>query len=469
MSYMGNNVCSSLVPWIAWHEYTVNGEVKTLVYEQRTHWYYLLTNGAADSWRSLIKENPGNSKYYELLHTMYEDGVIIASSHIAVLGSSDKDYVKKFQRIPEDFHAELKKEGYIFDAHWDITNKCNERCIHCYNTGAHTGLRNIQTNELSLDEAKELVDELHFLGVFRLVLSGGEVLTKDYFIPLCEHIREHGLQLIIYTNGLAFTDALLNKLSRIYPATVCLSVYGDSENIHDSITRVEGSYKKSLHVLSYLREHNIETCHKNTLLTQNYSCWKETLRKGESLANRSLINCTIYPSMDNGALSKYSLTESQLIDLALSPDSPIYFKRRTKGACNIDKDPSETPCYNKTNTIYINPTGEVCLCIAFPCVIARLREGNIRQLKRNGKFSIFETDFSKLSGIERLDNWRSLRITDLKDCGHHDYCEYCIDVCPGDAFLLKGDMLSAPDNHCIIAKARQKAYQMSGQLKNNGQ
>ena len=65
---------------------------------------------------------------------------------------------------------------------------------------------------------------------------------------------------------------------------------------------------------------------------------------------------------------------------------------------------------------------------------------------------------NSLKGCDRLDNWRSLKISDLKECGKHDYCEFCIDVCPGDAFLLTGDLLSAPENHCTIAKARHKAY-----------
>lgn len=457
---MGNKERPSLAPWISWHEYIVAGDNVTLVYEQQSHWYYLLTKNAAESWRCLFKDDV-HDEGYEPLCQLFKDGVFLSSPDSSFLETGDSNNVEKFQKIPEWFHDAIKTEGYIFDAHWDITNKCNERCIHCYSPNAHTGLRNNQVDELSFDEAKQLVDELHYLGVFRLVLSGGEVLTKDYFIPLCEYIRERGFQLIIYTNGIAFTEASLCKLVGLHPATVCFSVYGNVDYIHDSITQVNGSYKKSLFALSYLKKHGIETCHKNTLLTKNYSCWKETLQKGEKLADKSLINCTIYPSMDGGALSTFSLSETQLVDFALSPDSPIYYKRRIKGACSIDKDSSETPCYNKTNTIYINPKGEVCLCIAFPCVIARFRDGNIREIKRSGRSLSFRTDFSKLSNIEKLDNWRSLRIVDLKECGHYDYCDFCIDVCPGDAYLLNGDLLSAPYNHCIIAKARYRANQLS--------
>ncbi len=165
-----------------------------------------------------------------------------------------------------------------------------------------------------------------------------------------------------------------------------------------------------------------------------------------------------YPSLDNGKLSAHRLDESQLVTLAMSHDSPIYYNHTIVGACNIHKQNDDTPCYNETNTIYINPKGEICLCIAFPHIIASLREGNIRALKRNKKNTTFTSDYSTLKGYEVLDNWRSLKILDLKECGNYDYCKFCIDVCPGDAYMLTGDLLKAPENHCVIARARYKAY-----------
>lgn len=451
----------SLSPWISWHEYELSGCTKILIYEQQTHWYYLLSEDAAHSWHSLLFERAELSELNSLPHILIADEIVRIPHGLSIPSSGNCKDIVTFQKIPQELHDEIKNEGYVFDAHWDITNKCNEKCIHCYNVNAHSGQRNNHRDELSYDEARTLVDELYNIGVFRLVLSGGEVLTKDFFFPLCRYIRSRGIQLIVYTNGLAFTENKLQELIELHPATVCFSVYGNTEDVHDRITQTRGSYEKVISALLYLKEHHVETCHKNTLLKQNYLCWRETLRKGERLSNKSMLNCTIYPSMDAGNLSAHAPTESQLVELALSPDSPIYYKRNIKGACNIDKAPTETPCYSMTNTIYVNPKGEVCICIAFPCVVASLKEGTIKELKRAGMAHVFQPDFSSLSGISRLDNWRALTIAHLKECGHYDYCKFCIDVCPGDAYLLKGDLLAAPQNHCIIAKARFKAHQIS--------
>lgn len=458
---MENNgaVKLSIVPWISWHEYNISGALKVLIYNQREHVYYLLEHEDADLWHALVCRNEEDHIILHSLQLLIEDGIILFSSDgLLNFEQSTENKIIKSKTIPESFYDELKSEGYIFDAHWDITNKCNAKCIHCYNANAHNGLRNKNVNELSFDEAKKLIDDLHYLGVFRLVLSGGEVLTKDFFIPLCQYIRNYNIQLIIYTNGFAFTAQLLQKLSQVYPSMICFSLYGDTNHVHDSITQVDGAYAKLTSAVSYFRKNNIDTCCKNTLLRDNYHCWYNTLLRGNEIANKSMVNCTIYPSMDTGKLSKHILTEDQLVELAMNPDSPIYYNRKIKGACNIHKDPKKTPCYNLTNTIYIDPEGCVCLCIAFPCVVASVRNRDVKELKRNKKFPTFKKDFEKLNGKERLDNWRSLKISDLQECGQQRYCDFCIDVCPGDAYLLTGDLLAAPENHCLIAEARYKAY-----------
>lgn len=452
----------SIVPWLSWREYYLCSGTKTLIFEQRSHCYYLLSDEASIVWCNLCSGNINSSYQLYSLKPLIDDGIVILNNElkdeINNIRSDSGIKILKYHSIPEDFNKELREEGYVYDVHWDITNKCNAKCIHCYNQNAHNGLRNKNSVELSYEEAKQLVDEILYLGVFRLVLSGGEVLTQSYFLPLCRYIRKHNIQLIIYTNGVAFTKKILDELSSLYPSTICFSVYGDNSIIHDNITKIKGSYKKIIKALSYLKKCNIETCHKNTILTENFMYWERTLEKGKRISDKSLLNCTIYPSLDNGRMSEYCIDDDQLLKLAMSPQSPIYYKLKITGACNIRKPHNDTPCYNGTNTIYINHAGEVCLCIAFPYVIARLRDGNIRALRRNKKNNTFKNEFTALKGYEILDNWRSLKISDLKECGTYNYCEFCIDVCPGDAYVLTGDLLRAPENHCVIAKARYKAF-----------
>ncbi len=289
----------SIVSWISWHEYQIAGIPKTLIYDQRSRVYYLLLEEVSDIWRHLCAGSISDSKFIVLLRLLIEDGIIILNKEIEgndeIIVKTHDVKITKHKCIPDYFNEELRSEGYIFDAHWDITNRCNAKCIHCYNLNAHNGLRNLKADELSFEEAKALVDELLYLGVFRLVLSGGEVLTSPFFLLLCQYIRKHNIQLIIYTNGIAFTEKILHDLVILAPSVVCFSIYGNNSNVHDNITKMKGSYQKILKALAYLNKHHIETCHKNTILAENYRYWKDTLEKGKKLSDRSLLNCTIYP------------------------------------------------------------------------------------------------------------------------------------------------------------------------------
>ena len=59
---------------------------------------------------------------------------------------------------------------------WDFTHKCNLHCKHCYsNSGA------VREEELTTQQAKDVVDQIADAGVTALAFSGGEPLTRSDF------------------------------------------------------------------------------------------------------------------------------------------------------------------------------------------------------------------------------------------------------------------------------------------------
>lgn len=449
--------CScNILPWISWKTYLLGSRLCTLVYHQQMEKYYLLDGNAALAWDKVSK--CGEIARCELheLALLESEHVIEADGRVQVHESSGN--TKCYDALPRGFCEAIKREGYVFDVHWDLTNKCNSRCIHCYNSHSHDGLRNDNAfDELTFGQAIELVDCLDYLGVFRIVLSGGEAMTKEYFFDLCRYIRSKHIALIIYTNGLLLTDSNVRKLAELQPASVCVSSYGPCGEVHDKVSSVKGSYAMVVAGLARLKKCSIKTCHKNTLLKPNYKYWRETFDKGCAISDNSMINATIYPSMDDGSVTQYALTEEQLLELALQPGSPLDFRKQLRGVCNIAKGDFCSPCYDETNQLYISPNGDVYPCIAAPYKLANVKVDDIKPLKRYVVNSNFNAECDDTDMVGRLDNWRSLKISDLKECGKYDYCQFCVDVCPGDAYVMCGDYLAAPMNHCVIAKARHKA------------
>ena len=60
---------------------------------------------------------------------------------------------------------------------WELTYACNLECVHCLSSSGRRDPR-----ELTTDEAKAVLDELHDLQVFYINLGGGEpMIRRDFF------------------------------------------------------------------------------------------------------------------------------------------------------------------------------------------------------------------------------------------------------------------------------------------------
>ena len=65
----------------------------------------------------------------------------------------------------------------IFYASFEITQNCNFDCKHCYCPDKKTKI-------LTFEDAKKIIDKLYDIGCFLLILTGGEILTCEYFKEL---------------------------------------------------------------------------------------------------------------------------------------------------------------------------------------------------------------------------------------------------------------------------------------------
>ena len=72
---------------------------------------------------------------------------------------------------------------------WNITRRCNLRCIHCYSQS-----RDIEyTNELTTEQGKELIDDLAHFGVPVVLFSGGEPLMREDLPELASYTISKGV------------------------------------------------------------------------------------------------------------------------------------------------------------------------------------------------------------------------------------------------------------------------------------
>lgn len=131
---------------------------------------------------------------------------------------------------------------------WELTYACNLECVHCLSSSGRRDPR-----ELSTDEAKAVLDELHDLQVFYINVGGGEPMIRRDFFELVEYSIGKGIGVKFSTNG-AFIDAdKARRLAAMDYLDIQISLDGTDALTNDAV-RGDGSYATAFRAMDHLRD-----------------------------------------------------------------------------------------------------------------------------------------------------------------------------------------------------------------------
>ena len=124
---------------------------------------------------------------------------------------------------------------------WNVTRRCNLKCVHCY---AHAKDQSFD-NELTTRQGKDLIDDLAQFGVPVILFSGGEPLVRKDLPELAAYAVEKGMRAVISTNGTLITPKMARTLKEIGLSYVGISLDGMQE-INDRFRGVNGAFQSAL-------------------------------------------------------------------------------------------------------------------------------------------------------------------------------------------------------------------------------
>ena len=132
-----------------------------------------------------------------------------------------------------------------------------------------------------------LLDQIHDAGCFELMLTGGEVCLRPDLIDIVDYAGSKGFFLILKTNGTMMTRELAEALHRNPFRNIEMSLLGASAGTHDSVTKIPGSFDKTVRGIQLVREagHNVKLYF--TALKLNYREVVQARRLAESRAASS--------------------------------------------------------------------------------------------------------------------------------------------------------------------------------------
>ena len=134
---------------------------------------------------------------------------------------------------------------------WEITLACDLACRHC---GSRAG--RARPDELTTDECFDVVDQLAELGVFEVVLIGGEAYLRDDWTRIVARIKERGMSPLITTGGRGLTPARAAEAAAAGLASASVSIDGGPA-VHDRLRGVAGAHAAALAAMRALREAGI--------------------------------------------------------------------------------------------------------------------------------------------------------------------------------------------------------------------
>lgn len=148
---------------------------------------------------------------------------------------------------------------------WNITNRCNLSCLHCYITANDRKYK----GELTTDEAKELIDELALIKTPVLLFSGGEPLVRDDIFELASYAKDKSLRIVLSSNGTLITREIAIKIRETGFQYVGISIDGRRET-HDKFRGIPGAFDKALKGLQILKQEGVKTGIRFTINRYNY-------------------------------------------------------------------------------------------------------------------------------------------------------------------------------------------------------
>lgn len=143
-----------------------------------------------------------------------------------------------------------------FEIAIDITNKCNYRCLHCYNA---SGENNTEGNELSDSEFLDLVDDICPMKPNNVCFCGGEpTLRLDLLCESAKRLRQSGIKSVsMVTNGSYIDDRVAHELYHSGISRVQVSLDGNEQSC--SILRCnEKAYKNAKNALISFGKYNFD-------------------------------------------------------------------------------------------------------------------------------------------------------------------------------------------------------------------
>lgn len=303
----------------------------------------------------------------------------------------------------------------------EITTACNNNCVHCYNVGS---------DMMPPEMAKRCLDEAAELGTLFLNITGGEPMLHKDIWDILSYAINLNFATLLYTNATLIGSEEATRLKDMGIYHVDTTLLGARSETHDALTRVKGSFEKTMRAVDLLKTLGVSMAVKTPVMKENADETEDIHQMLSDMGIDHIASPLIF-AKDNGdsAPLRHRPSDIQLKRFFLSHEVKSLTDAYGCYSCHFGR------C-----VFAVRANGEVNPCISVPLPLGNVRERSLKEI---------------WTGSSELEYIRRTNLAPLFECRDCDLVNWCF-RCEGIPFTEEGKLFVPSSELCRMAKIRME-------------
>lgn len=302
----------------------------------------------------------------------------------------------------------------------EITQKCNERCVHCYIP---------HENKNSIMSDKDFYAIVDMCGGIETILNvritGGECMSHPSFKNYIRYVKDKGFALTLLTNLTLLDDETINILKEGTLSQVQVSMFSVNPEIHDRITAVPGSLEKTMKNIEKLKAAGVPVSIATQAMEINKDSierlYEYTIKHGFNLRCDWTIIAKENRNSENLSYRIRDLSNYKNICKSRLKHCDGYEKELRKALSRDPKPETSHLCNAGTNGLYIDTNLKVHPCPGWDLIVGDLKSDSLSDIWNKS---------------EKLQKVRDVVLKDFPKCAKCDIRNLC-SICMAQADMEK--------------------------------
>ncbi|MDY3281438.1 radical SAM protein [Dysosmobacter sp.] len=172
-------------------------------------------------------------------------------------------------QLTEYLYTKAGRAGIPIGGTFELSPVCNFTCPMCYVRKTAGEVAASPRPILTLDRWLELARQAREQGLLYLLLTGGEPLLWPDFWTLYEQLIQMGFLVSINTNGSLIDEAAIERLKRLAPRRVNITLYGAGDDTYERQCRARGVFSRVRKAIEGLQDAGIPVKLNGTITPDN--------------------------------------------------------------------------------------------------------------------------------------------------------------------------------------------------------